>query len=330
MGNLLSQVGSLPGVKLSPGADEDRLSEQFCSPIRLDPADVAMLFLQFSHPSPDRESKSKSLVLPADLIFLVFKFVGEGFLTQTQTVDRRDVRAGSENEARLDLCAFLAKNGRLGLRLESLSSKNQNPIRVKEVAIRCRSHDQGWSSYPDQKGQRTSSSWADCCVAVLREGEDRASALSQLDKSNKCHQVYRNLHASRHWEDSVKVFSQGSVLIDALETAVDELQRSRGAATALRAIEPGAEANAATNASRSGASGVREAGVNIPPPQPNSMAPISDITVQLWSRSCYPGWRNHLEFSSIEIVYELRSYDHWLASDCRSHIRARCRSNSLR
>ncbi len=285
MGNNLALYNSLPGVRSCPGESEERLQQL------IDPAEVAILFLQLTNPAD-----KTTFALPADIMFLIFKFVGEGFSTKTQTIARADERRGSENEKRLDLCAFLAKNGKLR---PPLPHNGHGRYRVREVRITCRSHDQGWSSYPQQKGRRNSHTWGEAAVTVRRQGDDRARVLEH-GRSEPLYPVYRNKHACTAWEDHAAVFPHGAPLVDSVELALDELRKQQvqdmGKSTGHGGIE-----------------NIRSAQTSLP-------LPIADIGVQLWARSQYPGWENNMEYSSIAITYELRSYDHWLASDCRSHV----------
>ena len=61
---------------------------------------------------------------------------------------------------------------------------------VKMVAMECESHDQGWSSYPSDRGTRNNSwTWGDLSVQSC-EG----------DEVMKEDRVYTNVHACRNWE----------------------------------------------------------------------------------------------------------------------------------
>lgn len=61
---------------------------------------------------------------------------------------------------------------------------------VKMVAVECESHDQGWSSYPSDRGTRQNSwTWGDLSV-LSSEG-------NEVVKEDR---VYTNLHACDEWE----------------------------------------------------------------------------------------------------------------------------------
>lgn len=253
-----------------------------------------MLFLQFTT-CMDPSSKC----LPADVVFLVFQFLGEGFISKTLFVKRNDTRQGSENENRLDLAAYLIRKGRL---LPPLSDTCRI---LSEISIECRSKDQGWSSYPSETGKRTSNTWADVRVNIVRNPQNNSDSIPSF-------LVYRNKHAGKTWEDHKAVFTSDSALVFTLEKALEEIREQVRNGSSCRSSRSRSRSGSANSDSDLFAVTTSLDGKN------QAAAPISELSVQLWAHSQYPGWKNLIEYSSIRFVFSFKSYAHWQASDPRA------------
>jgi len=79
------------------------------------------------------------------------------------------------------------------------SNPNHDKIRIKRIEFTCISHDQGWSSYPDEQNTYNGSwTWGECSVLTN----------NQTEKTGLRHHVYTNLHAVSSWQTHVKVFDE--------------------------------------------------------------------------------------------------------------------------
>ena len=79
---------------------------------------------------------------------------------------------------------------------------------VKLVVLECESHDQGWSSYPSDRGTRRNSwTWGDLTVVS-----------SEAVEEYKQDRVYTNLHASDSWELHTKEYTASDQLVKNLAT----------------------------------------------------------------------------------------------------------------
>lgn len=72
-----------------------------------------------------------------------------------------------------------------------------------QISTKNVSKDQGWSSYPNEHGKRTSNTWG--CLSISTVPDFAV-------------EVYRNIHAGRQWEDIHTSFSQDSEVVNKLDT----------------------------------------------------------------------------------------------------------------
>jgi len=123
------------------------------------------------------------------------------------------------------------------------------------ITISIDSKDQGWSSYPEEHGQRTSHTWGE---------------LSLNNNVSTRYFLYRNIHAGRNFEKQVIVFNASSPLIN----EINEL-----------------------------------------------MSTDDCISINLHSRSQYPGWVNYIKEAHFEIQFDINTtqvlhlLDKYLLSD---------------
>ncbi len=97
-------------------------------------------------------------------------------------------------------------------------------MRVKKIEVVCESHDQGWSSYPENHGTYHGSwTWGDCNVLDADGNEKGARQLA-----------YTNLHARSDWQRHTKVFEEGEPLVKEIS-----LERGDSVGLWIRACFPG-------------------------------------------------------------------------------------------
>ncbi|KAF8272837.1 hypothetical protein EI94DRAFT_1717574 [Lactarius quietus] len=81
---------------------------------------------------------------------------------------------------------------------------------ISRVVIRTESHDQGWSSYPQDQGT-FNNSWTWLDLALIRNPSESAPADAPPDW-----RIYTNLHASRTWQTKEVVLDTSNEIIRAL------------------------------------------------------------------------------------------------------------------
>ena len=81
---------------------------------------------------------------------------------------------------------------------------------ISQVIIRTESHDQGWSSYPQDQGT-FNNSWTWLDLALVRNPSESAPAENPPDW-----RIYTNLHASRTWQTKEVVLDRSNEIISAL------------------------------------------------------------------------------------------------------------------
>ena len=94
-----------------------------------------------------------------------------------------------------------------GRRQVVVSPPIQRPDAISRVIIQTESHDQGWSSFPQDQGtSRNSWTWLD--LGVVRNTSGGIPAPEW--------RVYTNLHASRDWQATDVVLDTNNETVDAL------------------------------------------------------------------------------------------------------------------
>lgn len=83
---------------------------------------------------------------------------------------------------------------------------------ISRVVIRTESHDQGWSSYPNDQGT-FNNSWTWLDLALVRNPNESTSAESPPNW-----RIYTNLHASRTWQNKEVALDKSYAIIGALRS----------------------------------------------------------------------------------------------------------------
>jgi hypothetical protein len=83
---------------------------------------------------------------------------------------------------------------------------------ILRVIIRTESHDQGWSSYPEDKGT-FNNSWTWLDLAVLRSMFGSASTETHVVDWR----IYTNIHASEAWQTTEVILDKSNDVVAALE-----------------------------------------------------------------------------------------------------------------
>jgi hypothetical protein len=81
---------------------------------------------------------------------------------------------------------------------------------ISRVVIRTESHDQGWSSYPNDQGT-FNNSWTWLNLVLVRNPTESAPSETPPDW-----RIYTNLHASRTWQIKEVVLDRSNEIIGAL------------------------------------------------------------------------------------------------------------------
>ena len=188
--------------------------------VMYDSGDVAMLILQLSRDS------SNIITLETALIIDIFRFANIAPKRQRMYTSSSLRYKTTYNENAL-YCSY------------NICSKT-NIFMPTTITITIDSKDQGWSSYPDEHGQRTSHTWGEL-------------SLNNMDTR---HFLYRNIHAGRNFEKQVIVFDANSPLIN----EIYELMNTDDC-----------------------------------------------ISINLHSRSQYPGWVNYIKEAHFEIQFDINT-----------------------
>ncbi|CAG8610752.1 2277_t:CDS:1 [Funneliformis caledonium] len=110
--------------------------------------------------------------------------------------------------------------------LPSPPSSNEAEIfpKCKMVEFTCESHDQGWSSYPNDQGTyRGSYTWGEASVIIPKQGINlQDQSIDINDKFNEKvpierHNVYTNKHADNTWQIHNNVFASDHPLVTGLQ-----------------------------------------------------------------------------------------------------------------
>ena len=91
-----------------------------------------------------------------------------------------------------------------------ITSPIMDPEFISRIVIRTESHDQGWSSYPQDQGT-FNNSWTWLDLALVRNPSERAPTETPPDWK-----IYTNLHASRTWQTKEVVLDTSNEIIGAL------------------------------------------------------------------------------------------------------------------
>jgi hypothetical protein len=218
-----------------------------------------------------------------ELLFEILEYADyTTFTTRTERLGERGHRSG-DNENRVDLLLSLFKErAEEGGTLSSLAAINSHdPVKV---CVTCESHDQGWSSYPHDKGKRNSHTWGEVQASIKRIANPSKTrqGIAELPR----YRVYRNLHAVPKCERHECEFTEDTALLRQLTAAVEEVRAQRGLPTHPN---PNPNSNPNPRVTRT-----RDADT------------IIEVSVSLFARSAYPGWRNHMKQSCIEVTWRSR------------------------
>lgn len=208
------------------------------------PTDMATLLILFAN-------CYKKLKLPGSLIKEIFDFAG--LHASSSSCSTRHLR-GHSNQNEIYLSHKLPGGN---LYFEPV-------LFLYEVT----SKDQGWSSYSEHHGTYNGAySWGEANLLISDTGLSAEFFEAASSSSTKRHEVYRNLHAHKEWQDHVKEFGEDSKLLQTYKDVKRLLHSSL-------------------------------VGETVP----------SDIYLQLWLRSLYPGWLNQVKEARMTVIWKLV---HW-------------------
>ncbi len=221
-----------------------------------------------------------------DLLYVIAEFVG---LSQKIVASRSDGKRGAstDNENRMDLLSSLFKE-RLNKEETLASLCLAARFDLESVRYEARAKDQGWSSYREDYGKRTSHTWGEAQVSIKRLA-DLFQLLPSKKSDESAHEalpryrVYRNIHAGDKFELHDYTFSRNTAFVRSLGGAIDQVRRQRALDVASLLHQ-------------------RTEGVN----QERAPETILEISCQFWCRSEYPAWRHYVLSSSITTEWRMR------------------------
>jgi len=234
-----------------------------------------MVYLSFAR------AKGLKHRLPSPILIEILELAGYLAVTQTKRVQMRNRGISYLNVV----------DTRLSFPIGSIF----RPTRVEFVV---ESRDQGWSSYPDQQGTRTSHSFGVAAIDIASNGRARVAAACQggvlpISLDDRFH-VYRNIHAGNDYETQSKVFDASSPLVQNMQALVAApLHNADAAAAAAASSSDSSSSSTMTSSGEEAASQiVRLKG-----------------EVCLIAQSQYPGWENWIRSSSITIKWRLVDFE---------------------
>ena len=230
------------------------------------------------------------------------------------------------------------------------------PLHINKVCFEIESCDQGWSSYPEEHGIKSSHTWGDTVVeakytkfndagasvgasssAGSGEKEDKthtdASASTSTSTSTDLnlvvrptYRVYRNYHAKKDFSSHNYDFEDNTAFVRQINTLLGE-----GRAQQVKVLNDndrsktikktgGIKANKNDNAetleqAESAAEAVEgEEGEEGGEPVEQQ---LREVSIQLYSRSQYPGWRNKIKSSHVWCEFLFDNLEYLVRTDPR-------------
>ncbi|CAG8509123.1 20810_t:CDS:2 [Dentiscutata erythropus] len=94
--------------------------------------------------------------------------------------------------------------------------------KCKEIVITCESHDQGWSSYPQDNGTYNNSwTWGEISIITSKQNnnlQDQLINYEAIEKQPKTRfRVYTNKHADKNWQVHKQEFFSDHPLVQSLQ-----------------------------------------------------------------------------------------------------------------
>ncbi|CAG8522409.1 2561_t:CDS:2, partial [Scutellospora calospora] len=106
-----------------------------------------------------------------------------------------------------------------------ISTSNESIIpKCEKIEIICESHDQGWSSYPQDQGTYNNSwTWGEVSIVSSRQNNNLQDQLTEINEeviekeSNVRYEIYRNRHADSDWQTHQYEFVSEHPLVQNLQ-----------------------------------------------------------------------------------------------------------------
>jgi len=172
---------------------------------------LSFLFLEL-HAKRRLKGGQKAPRLPAEIILLVFQFAGLHAVTFAS--NSNEVQTHGDDADLLNLVLRLPTPPAL-LPQRAVRGRILTLFRPSCVRVDVSTHDQGWSSYPQDRGKRNSNTWVELAAETWR-GSQLAGPVTSSEVGIVCGKrffVARNLHAIGRYEEQSITFDSDHELL---------------------------------------------------------------------------------------------------------------------
>jgi len=229
-------------------------------------ADVLILLANFN---------SSKVPIPLQLVVEILNYAG----TLSPLVARREVQFTSGSDCNTTYLEVTLPNAKY--------------VQPTGIQLTVNSKDQGWSSYPNQRGTRTSNTWGEICLSS--DPNDRIT-------------VFRNIHAGREFEEQeVDVSALDWVPPGQYQSFLDK----------IAAVRDGKLHYDCFNAHF-----FHSTHPLLTSPTTHAYVVTEPLSLALVVRSQYPGWTISMEHAELSVSYQLAGDWEAFAAHC-AQIRGR-------
>lgn len=216
--------------------------------------------------------------LPSALVAHIFALAGTTVTTTRYRPESAEVGNNGSYSYLQHPIPFLACSA-----LRTTSTSSPAPISTPtylpvSVTVTITTRDQGWSSYPSERGTRSSHTWGDLRVVTLPPPTKEPVSMTRSGLPwiiNATEPLYRNIHAGDAWETITKTYPTTSEIVQTLRERI------------LSASSPPPS----------------------PPPPRQQQQQQQSIFLDVRVSAQYPGWVNRVQSCKIDVHWALEGYE---------------------